>query len=72
MMMIIIIIIILSLNREFVGAKDCVRKAFWTDCPGSQSINFNKRNELLFKLSEWNPLCHKHRDPGTVGQSLCY
>ena len=71
-MTIIIIIVILSLNREFFRAKDCVRKAFRTDCPRSQSINFNERNELLFKLSQWNPFCHNHRDPGTVGQSLCY
>ena len=72
MMMMMIIIIILSLNREFFRAKDCVRKAFRTDCPRSQSINFNERNELLFKLSQWNPFCHNHRDLGTVGQSLCY
>ena len=72
MMMIIIVIIILFLNREFFRAKDCVRRAFWADCPRSQSINFNNRNELLFELSEWNPFCHNHRDPGTVGQSLCY
>lgn len=72
MMMMIIIIIILSLNREFFRAKDCVTKAFRIDCRRSQSINFNERNELLFKLSQWNPFCHNHRDPETVGQSLCY